>query len=76
MRSIQGALIVASCFQVIIGSLGIWRNIVRCVYMDEFSYLSDEAYSAIIVSTYAYNNNSFFFVFVVGFSTLFQWFHL
>nr|GMD96393.1 putative nucleobase-ascorbate transporter 10 [Ipomoea batatas] len=29
MRSIQGALIVASCFQVITGFIGVWRNATR-----------------------------------------------
>ncbi|KAG8390978.1 hypothetical protein BUALT_Bualt01G0140000 [Buddleja alternifolia] len=29
MREIQGALIVTSCFQMIIGFIGLWRNIVR-----------------------------------------------
>ncbi|EPS67781.1 hypothetical protein M569_06991, partial [Genlisea aurea] len=29
MREIQGALIIASCFQIIFGLLGFWRNIVR-----------------------------------------------
>ncbi|KAI3460143.1 hypothetical protein Pfo_016806 [Paulownia fortunei] len=29
MREIQGALIVASCFQMIIGFFGLWKNIVR-----------------------------------------------
>ncbi|XAR48430.1 hypothetical protein NMG60_11031252 [Bertholletia excelsa] len=29
MRGMQGALIVASCFQMVIGFLGVWRNVVR-----------------------------------------------
>ncbi|KAM7493278.1 hypothetical protein LguiB_027887 [Lonicera macranthoides] len=29
MRGIQGALIISSCFQMIIGFLGFWRNVVR-----------------------------------------------
>ncbi|KAJ0253207.1 hypothetical protein HA466_0122710 [Hirschfeldia incana] len=29
MRSIQGALIVAGCFQVLVCFLGLWRNVVR-----------------------------------------------
>ncbi|XP_058195087.1 putative nucleobase-ascorbate transporter 9 [Rhododendron vialii] len=29
MRGMQGALIVASCFQMLIGFLGVWRNVVR-----------------------------------------------
>ncbi|KAG8372699.1 hypothetical protein BUALT_Bualt12G0093900 [Buddleja alternifolia] len=29
MREIQGVLIVTSCFQMIIGFIGLWRNIVR-----------------------------------------------
>ncbi|KAL7085329.1 hypothetical protein ACP275_14G275700 [Erythranthe tilingii] len=29
MREIQGALILTSCFQMIVGFLGLWRNIVR-----------------------------------------------
>lgn len=32
MRGIQGALIFGSSLQMIIGFLGLWRNIVRCVY--------------------------------------------
>ncbi|XP_052190149.1 nucleobase-ascorbate transporter 7-like isoform X2 [Diospyros lotus] len=31
MREMQGALIVASCFQMLIGFLGIWRNILRFI---------------------------------------------
>ncbi|KAM1177145.1 hypothetical protein ACFX1Q_017455 [Malus domestica] len=29
MRGIQGALIITSCFQMIVGFLGLWRNVVR-----------------------------------------------
>ncbi|KAI8555224.1 hypothetical protein RHMOL_Rhmol05G0157900 [Rhododendron molle] len=29
MRGMQGALIVASCFQMLIGFLGVWGNVVR-----------------------------------------------
>ncbi|CAH2044416.1 unnamed protein product, partial [Thlaspi arvense] len=29
MRSIQGALIIAGCFQVLVCFLGVWRNIIR-----------------------------------------------
>ncbi|KAL6985512.1 hypothetical protein U1Q18_018887 [Sarracenia purpurea var. burkii] len=29
MRSMQGALIITSCFQMLIGFLGLWRNVVR-----------------------------------------------
>ncbi|XP_052302846.1 putative nucleobase-ascorbate transporter 10 [Populus trichocarpa] len=29
MRAIQGALIIAGCFQIIMGFLGLWRNAVR-----------------------------------------------
>ncbi|CAA2933594.1 nucleobase-ascorbate transporter 10 [Olea europaea subsp. europaea] len=29
MREIQGALIITSCFQMIIGFIGLWRNIIR-----------------------------------------------
>ncbi|KAF7141055.1 hypothetical protein RHSIM_Rhsim06G0063000 [Rhododendron simsii] len=29
MRGMQGALIVTSCFQMLIGFLGVWRNVVR-----------------------------------------------
>ncbi|XP_058183725.1 nucleobase-ascorbate transporter 8-like isoform X2 [Rhododendron vialii] len=29
MRGMQGALIIASCFQMLIGFLGLWRNVVR-----------------------------------------------
>ncbi|KAM3342178.1 putative nucleobase-ascorbate transporter 10 isoform X1 [Capsicum galapagoense] len=29
MRNIQGALIVSSCFQILLGFLGLWRNVVR-----------------------------------------------
>ncbi|XP_077215126.1 nucleobase-ascorbate transporter 7-like [Tasmannia lanceolata] len=29
MRGVQGALIAASCFQIIIGFSGLWRNVVR-----------------------------------------------
>lgn len=31
MQGIQGALIVASCFQMVMGFLGFWRNTVRWV---------------------------------------------
>ncbi|KAM1527202.1 hypothetical protein ACFX1Z_016724 [Malus domestica] len=29
MRGIQGALIITSCFQMVVGFLGLWRNVVR-----------------------------------------------
>ncbi|KAF4346099.1 hypothetical protein F8388_003347 [Cannabis sativa] len=29
MRGIQGALIITSCFQIVMGFLGLWRNVVR-----------------------------------------------
>ncbi|PSR99918.1 Nucleobase-ascorbate transporter 10 [Actinidia chinensis var. chinensis] len=31
MRSMQGALLVTSCFQMLVGFLGVWRNVVRFV---------------------------------------------
>ncbi|XWS75539.1 hypothetical protein CRYUN_Cryun01aG0098700 [Craigia yunnanensis] len=37
MRGIQGALIIASCFQSVMGFLGLWRNAVRD-YCDCFNF--------------------------------------
>ncbi|KAH7850117.1 hypothetical protein Vadar_028197 [Vaccinium darrowii] len=31
MRGMQGALIVTSCFQMLLGFLGVWRNVVRFI---------------------------------------------
>lgn len=36
MRGIQGALIVASCFQMVMGFVGLWRNTVRLVMFNMF----------------------------------------
>lgn len=33
MRGIQGALIVASTLQIVLGFSGLWRNVTRCVFV-------------------------------------------
>ena len=35
MRATQGALIVASTLQMILGFSGLWRNVVRLVWQEE-----------------------------------------
>ncbi|KAF3666093.1 Nucleobase-ascorbate transporter 6 [Capsicum annuum] len=40
MRNIQGALIVSSCFQILLGFLGLWRNVVRLQNVPKLGYLN------------------------------------
>lgn len=39
MRGIQGALIVASTLQIVLGFSGLWRNVVRFVQNLEYAFM-------------------------------------